>query len=111
MENSGIITGVNYASIADFGRDYFIKDIKSIYNNMWEISLHVDVLSTYASQIKACQAIVAKSASSYNLYLNDTNYKCYQNPRYYTRKFPYGFLPENNRLVLALCCGKTSSGS
>lgn len=110
VENAGIITGVNYASIADFGRQYFIKNITSVYNNMWEIALHVDVLGTYASGIKACSGIVAKQENSYNLYLNDGNYKAYQNPHIIQKEFPSGFDTSEFSFVLALCADKTQDG-
>lgn len=106
IENSGVISGVNYANIAEFGRSYFIKEIKSVHNNMWEISLHSDALSSFASQVRACQAIIAKNERSFNLYLNDANFRCYQNPHVLTRTFPNGFAYSNFSYVLALCAGK-----
>lgn len=111
VEHSGAITGVNYAHISSFGRYYYIKDIKSVHNNMWEISLHSDALSSFASQIKNCRAIVAKNENRFNMYLNDHNYRCYQNPRYYARNFPSGFSESNYSFVLALCAGKTQEGN
>lgn len=106
VENSGVITGVNYATIGDFGRSYFIKEIKSVHNNMWEITLHSDPLSSFASQIRACQAIVAKNEYQWNLYLNDPNYHCYQNPHIITKTFPNGFEYANFKYVVAICAGK-----
>lgn len=106
VENSGAITGVNYATIADFGRSYFIKDIKNVYNNMWEISLHSDALSSFASEIRQCQCVAAKNQHAFNLYLNDDNYRCYQNPWEIQKVFPSGFSYANFSYVLALCAGK-----
>ena len=42
----------NYMTIPDFGRKYFITGIRSVRNGLVEISGHVDVLSTYATQIR-----------------------------------------------------------
>ena len=36
--------GYNYMYIAEFGRYYFIDDIKNISNNRWIITASVDVL-------------------------------------------------------------------
>ena len=106
VENNGAITGVNYASISAFGRDYFIKDIKNVYNNMWEITLHTDALSSFANEIKACSAVVAKNENRFNLYLNDNNYRCYQNPIFIQRAFPNGFNPSNFSYVIAIAGNK-----
>lgn len=61
----------NYVIIAAFNRKYFVKDIKSVRNNLWEISMHVDVLDSYASEIRSTNAIIARNEYEYNLYLND----------------------------------------
>lgn len=61
----------NYAVISAFNRKYFVKDIRSVRNNLWEISMHVDVLDSYEQAIKATNAIVARNEFDYNLYLND----------------------------------------
>lgn len=92
--------GVNYMTIDTFGRKYFIKDIKNVNNKLWEIYGHVDVLYTYANQIKACSGVVAKQENNYNLYLNDTDYKCYSDPYVETMAFPSGF----NTYQFVLAC-------
>ena len=61
----------NYAVIGAFNRKYFVKDIRSVRNNLWEISMHVDVLDSYEQAIKAINAVVARNEFNYNLYLND----------------------------------------
>lgn len=99
--NSGFINA-NYAYIQAFGRYYHINDIVSVKNDLWEIRLHVDVLFTYAAGILAAPCIVAKSSSNFNLYLNDANYKCYQNPHIFSYEFPSGFTPENARFIVTM---------
>ena len=44
-----------------------------IQKNIWEISCEVDVLSTYASQIKDCYGIAKRTGKSnkINYYMND----------------------------------------
>ena len=61
----------NYAIIDAFKRKYFIKDIKSVKNNLWEISMHVDVLDSYELAIRDTNAIIARNEFNYNIYLND----------------------------------------
>lgn len=94
------IVSSNYLYIEDFGRYYFINDISSVRTNLWEISCHVDVLQTYATQIKAQTAIIQRQENKWNLYLNDGSFKVYQNPNVLTKPFPKGFT--TNEFVLAI---------
>ena len=52
------ITDINYAYIPEFGRYYFITNIESVRNHLWRLSLHVDVLHTYADGIRANSGII-----------------------------------------------------
>ena len=81
----------NYCTISEFGRSYFVNNIKSIRSNLIELTCHVDVVSTYKSQIRSQFAIVRKQENNWNLYLNDGSFKCYQNPIVLTKKFSNGF--------------------
>ena len=67
---------MNYAYINVFGRYYFIEDIAVIQNEIYEISLHVDVLKSFSTAIKEQYAIIDRTAdtSKINKYLNDSNY-------------------------------------
>lgn len=77
----------NYMYISEFGRYYFIDDIRSINNNMWEISAHVDVLETYKTQILANTAILKRQEKKFNLYLDDPEFKVLNNYRIQTKRF------------------------
>ena len=81
----------NYMAISAFGRSYFITDIRSIRNDLVEISGHVDVLSTYAAGIRGNNAIIYRQENDWNLYLDDGSFQIYQNPSVLTRPFPSGF--------------------
>lgn len=81
----------NYITIPVFGRSYFVTNIRSIRRNLVEVSAHVDVLSSFASQIRNNVAIVRRQENRWNLYLNDGVFKVYQNPMVLTREFPTGF--------------------
>lgn len=85
------IAAANYMQCDAFGRYYFITDIKSVRAGVYEITGHVDVLMTYAAQIKAQTAIVSRQAEKWNLYLNDGIFKVYQNTAVATAEFPTGF--------------------
>lgn len=94
------VTGCNYVSIPTFGRSYFVNNIRSIRSGLVEFSCHVDVLSSFAEQIKQNTAIVRKQENNWNLYLNDGSFKIYQNPNVLTKAFPSGFT--NQEFVLAV---------
>lgn len=94
-------TGCNYMDIPTFGRKYFVTNIRSIRNGLFEISARVDVLSTYAAQIRANTAIVHRQENRWNLYLNDGTFRVYQNPMVLTREFPYGFSTQEFVLAVA----------
>lgn len=63
----------NYIYIAEFHRYYFISDTVNVKNNIWEIHMHVDALSSFKSQIRANKAIIDKNQylTNANKYYND----------------------------------------
>lgn len=87
LQTSDSIHSLNYMYISDFGRYYFIKDIKSLNNNRWEISAHIDVLETYKQQILANSAVIKRQQNTYNLYLDDPEFHAYNNEQIQTKKF------------------------
>lgn len=91
----------NYMTIPDFGRSYFVNNIRSITANIVEFSCHVDVLSTYAQQIRSNNAIIKRQENRWNLYLNDGSFKVYQNPLVLTKAFPSGFTTQEFVLAVA----------
>lgn len=94
--------GYNYMYIQEFGRYYFIDDIKSVRNNMWEISAHVDVLETYRTQILANSAVIKRQQNLYNLYLDDPEFKTYNNSRVQTKRFPVNLFNKNLSYMLVI---------
>lgn len=91
----------NYMSIPTFNRSYFVTNIRSVRSNIFEISAHVDVLTTYAAQIRSNMAIVRRQENQWNLYLNDGTFKVYQNPMVLTKEFPSGFNTQEFVLAVA----------
>ena len=95
------VVGCNYISIPTFGRSYFVNNIRSIRSGLVEFSCHVDVLSSFASQIRSNTAIVRRQENNWNLYLNDGSFKVYQNPNVLTKAFPSGFTTQEFVLAVA----------
>ena len=70
---SGVSTLPNYAYISKWSRYYFITDIQYT-GSMMEISLQVDPLATYKTQIGASTQYVTRAASKKNQYIIDNLY-------------------------------------
>lgn len=100
---ANIISAANYAYISELGRYYYITQPASYVNGLWMITLHVDVLMTYANQIRAQNAVVARQEFIYNMYLDDGWFMAYQDPivqtKYLSATAP--FEAEEYVLVLA----------
>lgn len=74
VEHSNL-SNYNYAYIPEFKRYYFITEITSVRNNLWRISLKVDVLESFKSDILNLSCIVDKQQNqSYSNYIDDGSY-------------------------------------
>ena len=60
-----------YNKVPDFNRYYFIDNIVSLRNNVWTLSLSVDVLMSFKEQIKECDGFIARNEFEFNDYLID----------------------------------------
>lgn len=97
--NAESIARCNYMTIPDFGRKYFITDIQAVTNKLSIITGHCDVLSTYADEIRKNQAILGRSQSNWNLYLDDGAFKVTNKTQVITKKFS-GKFSDNSSLIL-----------
>lgn len=93
--------GVNYCTVADFGRSYFVNNIRSVRTGIIELTCHVDVLSSFADSILENTAIIHRQENHWNLYLNDGSFRVYQNPIVLTKAFPSGFSTQEYVLAVA----------
>lgn len=98
--NNLFFMNANYLFIQTFGRYYFINNIISVKNNLFEIHAHVDVLSTYKTEIRANDAVIARNENKYNLLLQDNDFCVYNNRIAYTQNFPSGLT--NDSFILSL---------
>lgn len=95
----------NYMYIEEFGRYYYINDIKSFRNKLWIISATVDVLMSFSSDILSATAIIDKAQSENisNLYLDDGSFVMDSRKYNNVIEFPSG-LNENGSYIL-ICAG------
>lgn len=102
IETDSNISEYNYCYIQEFNRYYFISDMVAETNKLWRVYCSVDVLQTYASQIREHKAIIAKQENVWNLYLNDGDtFKVYQNPKIVQKTFASGFSGAEFVLIVA----------
>lgn len=80
-----MVSLVNYATIEEFGRHYFVTNVLTTVNGLWEIHMHVDVLMSYRNVLRQQTAVLARSESAYNMMLDDGWFMAYQNPRIQTK--------------------------
>lgn len=71
IASSANLSTYNYCYIPEFNRYYYINSIEVLTSELWSFGCHVDVLKTYASQIRNLNAIISRQENEYNLYLND----------------------------------------
>lgn len=55
------VDNINYAYIPQFQRYYFIREKQSVRSGLWRLSMHVDVLNSYASEILGLAAVAVRS--------------------------------------------------
>lgn len=101
IEYSGNLASCNYAEISEFGRAYFVRNIEHVRNNIYQISMHCDVLSSAGSNFDNCTGIVRRQEYINNGYLDDGVIKSYNNPIVVTKSFPGGFTTETLTLAVA----------
>ena len=101
----------NYAYIPEFNRYYFLTDMTSVRTNIWELSMHVDVLMSFKDSIKSTSIILSDTETT-----GQTNYisgeQWVRNVKDTTEiiKFPK-YLPIKGEYILITAGGPGSSQS
>ena len=100
-----VLRKCNYMHIAGWSRYYFINDIISVRNGIWEIHAHVDVLTSFKTAIRSNTAVIKRSQKNYNLYLDDGSLTVYANPFIEVKEFNGSGFGSTRELVLAVAGG------
>lgn len=93
---------INYVKITQMKRCYFINDMIAVRNGLWELHCHVDVLESWKNEILSNAAVIQRQERLWNLYLNDGQFKVYQNPNITLFPFPSGFSAQTPCFALAV---------
>lgn len=100
------VIGYNYCYIPNFGRYYYINGINALRSNLFELSLGIDVLMTYAAEIRKNYAIIDKVENfgeAYN-YINDGSWVNTNRMKQSIINFPTGF-NDNGEFILITAGG------
>lgn len=101
MVEAESLSGYNYAVIPDFQRHYYITNIIAIRNNIWRVDCHVDVLKSFADQIKACRAILANSeATNITTYIEGDIFRSLVKDKTDIIQFPHGLLDSGEYILI-----------
>lgn len=89
----------NYAYIAYFGRYYYITNITVLDGARMRVTMAVDVLMSFATQILACNVNSRRNEKSFDLYLPDDRPV---ESRYikFSKNFPHSFDDETGSYIL-----------
>lgn len=87
-KNVASIATCNYMFIPSFSAYYYVTKKISLSNDLCEIVGVKDVLMSNKDGILSSNAIAKRSQSNYNLYLEDSNFRLFSNPKVITHKFP-----------------------
>lgn len=107
FEASGI-PNANYMYIGNFDRYYYINEIRSIRDGLWEVSGRVDVLQSYRSQILAQTVTLSDTGSAgADPYMNSDVYQVKVKTKTDIVSFPSGLL-DNGTFILITAGGSGS---
>lgn len=84
---------VNYAYIPEFGRYYFVSPPELRNDGIVLVSLSIDVLKTYASDLMTTQFMIARSESLWSRYYIDSEYPLMN--RRVVKLVPIGGIPQD----------------
>lgn len=98
------LTGYNYAKIDDFNRAYFAR-VEVVRDKVYKLTLDCDVLSSRASALLNRTAVIARSETVYNRYLNDDKLTTQAYKRVKTIPFNEGFSPISQPILIATSKG------
>lgn len=87
---------INYITVTDFNRDYFVKEIVKSKAGVITFRLHQDVLSSHFDKIKNIDAWILRQEHKANLYVDDEEIIVQNRSDQVVLKFPNTFGVDQN---------------
>lgn len=84
------IKNVNYIYVEGLKRYYYINNIK-VEHQRYVLECHVDVLMSFTSEIKSLSAVIERSQTHHNMWLDDEEMARLLGNQIVTLPFPSGF--------------------
>lgn len=107
IDSPDVVSSYNYMYIPQLKRYYFITDIRYLRGKRVQITGRVDVLKTYATDIKNSTQLVTRQQNKKNLLLNDSEYPIKKKTQIVVENFG-GSFTENGNFILTTVGGGTS---
>lgn len=95
--------GYNYCQIPIWNRYYFIRDITSVRNNIFDLHLEVDTLMSFKDSLRKEAAIIDKQAKikDANMYIDDGDWIVQNNEFIQILNWDNGFNNEGEFILIA----------
>ena len=82
------MTDINYCYISELKRYYYIKNFTYLTGKRIQLNLEIDVLMSYANEIKALKVNVLRYSGIKPTYISDGRIPIYSNTQQYIVEFP-----------------------
>lgn len=96
----------NYCFIPELNKYYFIENITIISNNIYEIDLNIDVLTTYKNELLNSFGTITKRENANN-YISTRTSVFNVLPNIEKIEFTSGLFNENGNIIMICAKGKT----
>lgn len=89
----------NYAYIPTNRRFYYITDVTSVSNALCTLSLEVDVLMSFKTDIRSLSGIVERNTYQFNTYQEDNQLSRLKKTQIQTKAFNHTFVPYTSTVL------------
>lgn len=90
----------NYARIPEFDRYYYVTDVTSVRNDLWQVSFRVDVLMSFAQAIKQLPVIVSNAENDDSRYMSGSQWAATVKTKTDVINFPNGLLDTGEYILI-----------